>query len=90
MDATLLMPAATSSNGIDLSDEAGRVRELLGRLRSEEQKVLELIFFQGLSQAEISEILDMPLGTVKTHSRRGLIRLRELSADAMDIESKGE
>jgi RNA polymerase sigma factor (sigma-70 family) len=90
MDATLLMPAATPTKGIDLRDEAGRVRELLGRLRSEEQKVLELIFFQGLSQAAVSELLDMPLGTVKTHSRRGLIRLRELSADAMDIERKGE
>jgi RNA polymerase sigma factor (sigma-70 family) len=81
IDATGSMPAAMPLNGMDLRDEVGRVRELLAQLRSEEQQVLELIFFRGLSQSETGEMLNMPLGTVKTHSRRGLLRLRELSAD---------
>lgn len=94
MDATPSMPAATPSNELEVLEEAGRVRGLLERLTSEEREVLELIFFQGLSQAAISELLNMPLGTVKTHSRRGLIRLRQLAADSstdvMDFERKGE
>lgn len=90
MDAILRLPAPLTSNDLEFHEEAGRVRGLLERLTSEEREVLELIFFQGLSQAAISERLNMPLGTVKTHSRRGLIRLRELSAHTMDFERKGE
>ncbi len=84
------MPAAMPLNGIELRDEVGRVRELLAQLRSEERQVLELIFFHGLSQSEAGEMLNMPLGTVKTHSRRGLLRLRELSAGVVDLVREGE
>ena len=40
--------------------------------------MLELSIYQGLSQSKIAETTQMPLGTVKTHARRGLIRLREM------------
>jgi RNA polymerase sigma factor (sigma-70 family) len=90
IDATRPMPAAIPLNGIDLRDEVGRVRELLAQLSSEERQVLELIFFRGLSQTEAGEVLNMPLGTVKTHSRRGLLRLRELSAGIVDLVRGGE
>jgi len=90
IDATRPMPAAIPLNGVDLRDEVGRVRELLVQLRSEERQVLELIFFRGLSQTEAGEALNMPLGTVKTHSRRGLLRLRELSGGVVDLASEGE
>ncbi len=94
MDSTLLIPSVTPSNDPDVSEEASRVHGLLERLTSEEREVLKLIFFQGLSQAAISERLKIPLGTVKTHSRRGMIRLRQLAADScthtMDLETKGE
>ena len=52
--------------------------ERLKQLRAEERKVLELSIYQGLSQSQIAKQTDLPLGTVKTHARRGLIRLREL------------
>jgi RNA polymerase sigma factor (sigma-70 family) len=90
IDAKRPMPAAISSNGIDLRDEVRRVRELLVQLKCEERKVLELIFFHGLSQTEAGEALSMPLGTVKTHSRRGLLRLRELSGGVVAPASEGE
>ena len=46
-------------------------------LRPEQQKVLQLSIEQGYSHQEISDVLKMPLGTVKTHARRGLMQVRE-------------
>ena len=51
---------------------------LLEQLRPEQRQVLELSFDQGMSQQEIAEATRLPLGTVKTHARRGLMRLRQL------------
>lgn len=80
---SLTMPAAARPDPLELSEEADRVRALLEQLRPDERQVLELSFFHGLSQSEISRRLQLPLGTVKTHARRGLIRLRELAADLL-------
>lgn len=63
---------------LEIADDAARAREALGQLRTEERRVLELSIYEGLSQSKISEVTQMPLGTVKTHARRGLIRLREM------------
>lgn len=69
-------PAATSA--VEIADEADRVRRCLDRLRPEERRVLELALGEGLSQAAIAERTGLPIGTVKSHARRGLIRLRQL------------
>ena len=59
------------------------------RLRREDQLILELSLEQGMSHSEIAAATSMPLGTVKTRVRRGLIRLRELltqnSSDGEEI-----
>ena len=47
-------------------------------LSADQQRVLTLAIEGGCSQTEIAERLGLPLGTVKTHARRGLVRLREL------------
>lgn len=68
--------------------EARRAWAALEMLPSEQQKVLYLALVQGLTQEKISRSLNMPLGTVKTHSRRGLIRIREiLGATGTDARS---
>lgn len=61
----------------DLSDDARLAFELLNTLRPEQQQVLRLAVGQGYSHEQISALLGLPLGTVKTHVRRGLISLRE-------------
>ncbi|HYD01365.1 MAG TPA: RNA polymerase sigma factor [Phycisphaerales bacterium] len=60
-----------------LSEDAQQAQRLLATLRPEQQKVLRLSIGQDLSHEQIAELLDMPLGTVKTHVRRGLIALRD-------------
>jgi RNA polymerase sigma-70 factor (ECF subfamily) len=58
--------------------EAGLARRALEELRPEQREVIRLSTEQGLSHEEISTVLAMPLGTVKAHARRGLLRVREL------------
>ncbi len=64
----------------ELSDEASVAVRELKKLSEDQQKVLRLSIFQGLTHERISEATGMPLGTVKTHARRGLIKLRDLLA----------
>jgi len=73
-------PAASADDEqrLDTLEQAGRARQMLEQLRPEQRHVLELSLGEGLSHREIAEATSLPLGTVKTHSRRGLIRLREL------------
>jgi RNA polymerase sigma-70 factor (ECF subfamily) len=49
----------------------------VARLVPEQRQVVALAFFRGLTHAEISQAAELPLGTVKSHIRRGLAALRE-------------
>lgn len=55
-----------------------RVRDALSQLEPQQRQVLEIAYFEGLSQTEIAERLKAPLGTVKSWTRQGLTRLRDL------------
>jgi len=55
------------------------LRKLVYSLKEEYKVLIELSYFQGYTQDEISKILNMPLGTVKTRLRSALIQLRELT-----------
>ncbi|TWB90692.1 MULTISPECIES: sigma-70 family RNA polymerase sigma factor [unclassified Synechococcus] len=60
---------------------AERVRAALDTIPPRQRQVLELAYYEGLSQSAIASQLQLPLGTVKTHARQGLIRLRTLLND---------
>jgi RNA polymerase sigma-70 factor (ECF subfamily) len=60
------------------AEEAGRAAAALATLGEEQQRVLRLSVYEGLSHEGIARATGLPLGTVKTHARRGLMRLREL------------
>lgn len=64
----------------DLGEEAAVAVKALTKLSEDQQKVLRLSIFHGLTHERIAEATGMPLGTVKTHARRGLIKLRDLLA----------
>ncbi len=55
-----------------------RVRDALAQLEPQQRQVLEIAYFEGLSQTEIAERIKAPLGTVKSWTRQGLMRLRDL------------
>lgn len=59
------------------TDKIG-LRKLTMNLKEEQKVLIELAYFQGYTQDEISKLLQMPLGTVKTRLRSALIQLRAL------------
>lgn len=90
-DRPLLRVLADQRTGVAdqvLEDEQRRlIREALDRIPGEQREVIELAFFAGLSQSEIAEHLQNPIGTVKTRVRLGLRKLRELLT-AQGIQSE--
>jgi RNA polymerase sigma-70 factor, ECF subfamily len=56
------------------------VQEALNVLTPEQRQVIELAYYSGLSHSEIAEKLNRPLGTVKTRTRLGMMKLREALA----------
>ncbi len=77
----------SAAGGGEVSEQAARSAEALSRLSDEQQRVLRLSVYEGLSHELISRATGLPLGTVKTHARRGLIRLREMLSGDMDTET---
>ena len=85
LEAALERAADFSSNELPeerpIHDEKSReVHSALGQLPQLQRQALFLAFFDGLSHREVSQKLDMPLGSVKTHIRNGLLKLRRLLA----------
>jgi RNA polymerase sigma factor (sigma-70 family) len=74
--------AATSED----ETEVAIVERVLGTMDPEHQRVLSMSLYEGYSHSEIAERLALPLGTVKTRVRRGLIHIRE----QLRIEAGGD
>jgi RNA polymerase sigma-70 factor, ECF subfamily len=60
-----------------------RVHRALEELPEREREVVALAYWSGLSQSEVAEFLDIPLGTVKTRTRAALMRLADLLGDEL-------
>ncbi len=57
-------------------EEQAQLREALAHLTKKQRLVLELSFFQGYTHSEIAALCKMPLGTVKSAMRQGLLALK--------------
>lgn len=74
---TLPTPLEQASVG----ERSQLIREALAQLTETERQVLQIAYYEGLSQSEIAKRLKIPLGTVKTRSRQGLLKLRQTLQD---------
>jgi RNA polymerase sigma-70 factor (ECF subfamily) len=85
----------TVPNGNDVDEEAtrqlqmSRVTEALKDLPAEQQRVMTLAVVQGLTHSQIADATGLPLGTVKSHIRRGLLKLENLLKLPRSREVKG-
>ena len=77
LEDILVEPSGNFHQNLQIGVEAQQAAQELNNLRPEQRQVLQLSIYQGLSQQEISNVTGMPIGTVKTHARRGLLQIRE-------------
>lgn len=78
-DAQLYPDGNESPEGIVLLGELQQmIHKALAQLNSKQRELIEIAFFSGQTQLEISDKLGIPLGTVKTRIRTGMLKLREL------------
>ena len=66
---------------VDAGDDVRIACEALAELKPDQRRVLQLAIVEGLTHTQIAEVTRLPLGTVKSHARRGLERVRTLLAE---------
>lgn len=69
--------AVSDQNQLELADESAKAAACFEKLTEHAQSVLRLNIHHGRSQAEIATQLNLPLGSVKSLARRGLLQLRD-------------
>lgn len=66
-------------NFTDVAHEAIGIKTILNALKEEHKIIIDLAYFEGYTQEEISKKLNLPLGTVKTKVRQAILTLRDLT-----------
>jgi RNA polymerase sigma-70 factor (ECF subfamily) len=63
------------------AEQKTTLKQAMAQLTERQRQILELNFFQGYTHQEIARQLELPLGTVKTNARKGLLELRQRLGD---------
>ena len=86
LDAIGEITSSTASPEADsvTAERRQRVRAALDTLSAEQREVIELAYYAGLSHSEIALKLGQPLGTVKTRTRLGMMKLRDMLRPALE------
>jgi RNA polymerase sigma-70 factor (ECF subfamily) len=77
---SLADPGAAPQRRAEERAEAHSIRDCIGELEGDQRQAIALAFFHGLTHSELAGHLRRPIGTVKTHIRRGLLRLKDCLA----------
>lgn len=80
------VPPPSPEREFALQELATALRTALAEMPEDERRVIVMAYAEDLSQSEIAERLDWPLGTVKTRTRRALRRLREVLGSGVGPE----
>jgi RNA polymerase sigma-70 factor (ECF subfamily) len=87
--------AAASAEDIDFAtqsvianEQSETVKAALSQLSDDQQQALRLAYYEGFTQSDIASRLDIPLGTIKARTRRGLLKLRQILAIRQKEEPK--
>jgi len=83
-NVTVATPAHTPVEQAVVNERSQQVRQALTQLSDQQRQVIELAYDAGLSQSEIAQQLHQPLGTVKSWTRQGLLKLKQLLQDSID------
>ena len=86
---TLVADGVDDAERLDRADQAAKALQALQMLSPPQQRTIELAVLQGRSHTQVAEETGLPLGTVKSHVRRGLLRMRQL-LDADDGGTDGK
>jgi RNA polymerase sigma-70 factor (ECF subfamily) len=68
---------ASAPELIEQGQESGRLQNCLGELEQRQRTAIRAAFFEGFTYSELAERTNVPLGTMKSWVRRGLLRLKE-------------
>lgn len=81
-----LQPIASSPpvDRLHQLEQSEQVKAAMAQLSDPQRQVLRMAYYEGMTQATIAEQLNAPLGSVKAHARRGLLKLRQILHDYRD------
>ncbi|WP_339381834.1 sigma-70 family RNA polymerase sigma factor [Dendronalium phyllosphericum] len=83
-NVTAAPPAHTPIEQAVFHERSQQVRQALTQLNDRQRQAIELAYDAGLSQSEIAQKLHQPLGSVKSWTRQGLLKLKQLLQDSID------
>ena len=69
---------SSSETDLEASERAAELQLCIAKLSKKQRLIIEQCYLQGKTQQQIAEDLAMPLGSVKTNARRGLIAIRQM------------
>lgn len=68
------------------SDRAELVKRALEKIPEKQSEVIKIAYYRGMTQSEIADYLDIPLGTVKTRTRQGMIKLKRILGEFISTD----
>jgi RNA polymerase sigma-70 factor, ECF subfamily len=73
--------SANIEEAAEATELRGVIRDAMSQLPDAQRRVIELAYFEGLSQREIAAFLNEPLGTIKTRMRLGMQKLKDVLSE---------